>query len=90
MSTRRSSFFQQPGRISSKTIASWRMSACGLPAILRIRKVRQATRVVSDRRILAQHRRVGVVAAIRRYARFARYGGDALFAEGIGAVTPAE
>lgn len=69
---------------------AWLDVLSSLPAILRRRSERQRSRVASDDVVLALHRRVPVAAVIARYTRFVRYGGDALFAEGIGAVAPAE
>lgn len=69
---------------------AWLDVLLGIPVLLRKRAMRQRSRVVSDAAVLALHRRVSVTAAIRRYARFARHGGDALFAEGIGAAAATE
>jgi GT2 family glycosyltransferase len=69
---------------------AWLDVFLGVPAVLRKRAVRQRARVVSDQAVLASHRSVSVAAAIRRYTRFARQGGDALFAEGIGAAAATE
>jgi len=71
-------------------LRAWYDVAAGLPAVLRKRSERQRSRAVSDGVVLALHRRVSIAAVLRRYAVFARYGGDAVFAEGIGAVAPAE
>lgn len=69
---------------------AWLHSLLDLPAILRKRKARQLTRTVSDGAVLALHKRVSPASVLHRYARFARYGGAALFAEGTGATAGAE
>jgi len=71
-------------------LRAWGEVIAALPMTLSTRARRQRQRTVPDRVVLALHRRVPISAVIRRYARFARYGGDALFADGIGAATVAE
>ncbi len=61
---------------------AWGDTIASIGHIARTRALRQRERTRADAEVLAVHRRLSPLGVLARYARLARQGGDALFAEG--------